>query len=49
MHTQILSRAYLRNPPWHALPAAPHGRPATHPAQLLSRAELRHLVAAMID
>jgi hypothetical protein len=46
MHTQILSRAYLRNTPWHALPAAPHGAPAAHP---LSPSELRRIVAAMID
>ncbi|MXO70158.1 hypothetical protein [Alteraurantiacibacter buctensis] len=48
MHTQILSRAYLRNTPWHALPAAPHGA-AAHPAQPLSAADLRRIVAAMID
>lgn len=48
MHTQTLSRAYLRNTPWHALPAAPHS-PIAPAAQALSRADLRRLVAAMID
>lgn len=48
MHTQILSRAYLRNTPWHALPALAGGASAPA-AQPLSRADLRRLVAAMID
>lgn len=46
MHTQTLARADRRIMPWHALPAAPHSAPA---APALSRAELRRLVAAMID
>ncbi len=49
MHTQNLSRAYLRNTPWHALPALAGTAPASHPTQPLSVAELRRIVAAMID
>ena len=49
MHTQTLASADRRIMPWHALPVAPHNAPAAHPAQALSRAELRRLVATMID
>lgn len=49
MHTQTMSRAYLRNTPWHALPAMAGAATTAQSTQPLSVAELRRIVAAMID